>query len=80
MPIEVIVALLSLMGTLAGSYLGIVQSNRLLNYRLMELERRMEKHNNLIERMAVLERDQREAFRRIDETRADVERLEETQG
>lgn len=77
MPIEIIVALLSLLGTLAGSYLGVLQSNRLVNFRLKALEKSMEKHNNIVERTIILERDQKATFRLLNETREEMQRLEE---
>lgn len=48
---EVLVAVLSLLGTLIGSLAGIIAANRLTNYRIEQLERKVDKHNNLIERM-----------------------------
>ena len=51
----VIVALLSLTGTLIGSLGGILTANRLVTYRLSQLEQKVNKHNNLVERMAVAE-------------------------
>lgn len=48
---EIVVAILSLIGTLAGSYGGI----RLMSYRIEQLEKKVEKHNNLIERTYRLE-------------------------
>ena len=51
----VIVAVLSLAGTLAGSLGGILAANRLVMYRLSQLEEKVNKHNNLVERMAVAE-------------------------
>ena len=51
----VIVALLSLAGTLLGSGLGVVASSRLVNFRLEQLERKVQAHNNLIERTYKLE-------------------------
>ena len=53
----VLVALLSLLGTLAGSLGGIVVSNKLVNYRLQQLESKVQAHNNLIERTYKLEAD-----------------------
>lgn len=41
-----------------------------------QLRRDVEKHNNLVERMAVVERDQKTAFIRIDEIRDEVKELE----
>ncbi len=48
---EIVVAILSLIGTLAGSYGGI----RLMSYRIEQLEKKVEAHNNLIERTYRLE-------------------------
>lgn len=51
----VFVALLSLLGTLAGTLGGIVVSNKLVNYRLQQLEKKVQAHNNLVERTYHLE-------------------------
>ncbi len=51
----VIVAVLSLVGTLAGSLAGILTANKLTNYRIGQLEQKVEKHNNVIERVYKLE-------------------------
>lgn len=56
MPTEITVALLGFLGTLAGSLLGILAANKLVNYRLQQLELKVEKHNNVIERVYLLER------------------------
>ena len=53
---EVMVALLSAAGTVLGSLIGILASNRLTTYRLEQLEAKVNKHNNLIERMTLLSR------------------------
>lgn len=56
---EVIVSVLSLLGTLGGSLGGILVSSKLTNYRIEQLEKKQEKYNNLIERTFRLEeRDQ----------------------
>lgn len=52
---SIIVAGLALLGTLGGSYSGILASNRLVNHRLRELEKKVDKHNNLLERMTKVE-------------------------
>lgn len=51
----VIVALLSLAGTLLGSGLGVIASSHLTQYRLEQLEHKVQAHNNLIERTYKLE-------------------------
>ena len=48
---EIVVGLLSLAGTLGGSLLGVLTSNKLTLYRIQQLEEKVNKHNNLIERM-----------------------------
>ena len=53
---SVIVALLSLAGTMGGSLLGILAANRLTNYRIQQLEEKVEKHNKVIERVYNLEK------------------------
>lgn len=55
----VLIALLSLAGTLGGSLLGIIASNKLTMYRIEQLENKVEKHNNLVERMYSLEEKER---------------------
>ena len=50
MSTEIIVALLSLLGTAIGSLAGILAANKLVVYRIEQLEKKVEKHNTLIER------------------------------
>ena len=52
---SIIVAVLSLVGTLAGAYFGNRKSATLIAYRLEELEKKVSKHNTLGERMYNLE-------------------------
>lgn len=63
----VVVGVLSLIGTLIGSVAGIMTANKLTNYRIEELEKKVEKHNNLIERVALLEFDNKTQWNRIDD-------------
>ena len=72
----VIVALLSLAGTVIGSLLGILAANKLVTYRLEQLELKVNKHNNLVERMAVIEKRVETHGKEIDELRGDVHELE----
>lgn len=55
METEIIVALLGCVGTLAGSFLGVVAASKMTNFRLERLEERVNKHNNIIERTYKLE-------------------------
>lgn len=52
----VIVSLISLVGTLGGTLGGILVSNKLTNYRIEQLEKKVEKHNGVIERVYELEK------------------------
>jgi len=52
---EIIVGLLSLIGTTTGSLGGIVVSSKLTNYRLQQLEAKVSEHNNFARRMPVVE-------------------------
>ena len=47
----IIVALLGFAGTLLGSLFGVLAAQKLTQYRLAQLEDKVNKHNNLIERM-----------------------------
>ncbi len=51
----VLVGLLSLVGTLAGTFGGILTGSRLTNYRLAQLEEKVARHNNLVERTYKIE-------------------------
>ena len=63
---EIVVALLSLVGTLGGSFLGVLASNKLINYQIQQLEKKVEKHNNLVERMVLVETEVKSAQHRLD--------------
>ena len=54
---SIIIAILSLAGTIIGSLLGILASNKLVVYRIEQLEKKVEKHNSVIERVYILEKD-----------------------
>lgn len=51
----IIVALIALLGTAFGSVAGILTANRLVVYRIEQLEAKVSKHNNLVERVYKLE-------------------------
>lgn len=51
----IFVAVLSLFGTLIGSLTGILTANKLVNYRIEQLEKKVDKHNQVVERVYRLE-------------------------
>ena len=52
---ETLVSILSLIGTLVGAFGGIIVSSKLTIYRIEQLEKKVDKHNNFAERMPVVE-------------------------
>jgi len=62
----IIVALISLVGTLAGSLGGILVSSKLTNYRIEQLEKKVDKHNNFAERIPIINERIDEIFRRLE--------------
>ena len=70
---EIAVAICSLVGTLVGSLAGIMTANRLTNYRIEQLEEKVKKHNNLVERMIIVEQSTKSAHHRIDDLIAERE-------
>lgn len=75
----ILVAVLSLVGTLIGSLAGIMTANKLTNFRIEQLERKVEKHNQIVERVAVAERDLKTVFRLIDQVAPGGKSLPRTQ-
>lgn len=57
---DIVVGFLSLIGTLIGTLGGILVSNKLTNFRIEQLEKKVEKHNTLIERTYILEGQMKE--------------------
>jgi ABC-type lipoprotein release transport system permease subunit len=51
----IFVALLGFVGTLLGSLFGVLAAQKLTQYRLSQLEDKVNRHNNLVERTYVLE-------------------------
>jgi hypothetical protein len=51
----IIAALLALAGSAIGTFGGIIATQKLTQYRLEQLEKKVDKHNNVIERVFKLE-------------------------
>ena len=65
----IVVAILSLIGTLAGSFGG----TQLTKYRIEQLEKKVEKHNSVVERTFLLEEKMKVANHRIEDLEGKVE-------
>ena len=55
MSTEIVVAIIAFIGTLASAFLGGLMSSNVIKTRLDALEKKVDKHNNLIERMYKVE-------------------------
>lgn len=55
MPESVVVAVIAFGGTVVGTFGGILASTKLTNYRLEQLEKKVDKHNDLVTRTYKLE-------------------------
>jgi len=74
----ILVALLSLVGTLVGSFSGIIAANKLVNYRLQQLEQKVQAHNNLVERTYHLESELELIHEQIKSVHHRINHMEET--
>lgn len=63
---EVIVAIMSVVCTALSAFAGIVVSAKLTNFRLEQLEKKVDKHNNFAERIPVIEEKLKDNDRRIE--------------
>lgn len=73
----VMVALIGFLGTAVGSGLGAMTSLKLISYRLEQLEKKVEKHNNLVERTYKLEKQESLIEEKMDVLHESIEELKE---
>ncbi len=66
---DIIVALIALLGTMLGTFGGILTSSKLTNYRIEQLEKKVDKHNSFAERIPLIEAE-------IEELRLKIDNLE----
>lgn len=67
METEIAVALMALLGSGIGTLGGILASNKLTNHRIEQLEKKVDKHNSIVERTFVLEEKMKVANHRIED-------------
>lgn len=63
----IIVALITGIFSLIGTFAGILVSAKLTNYRIEQLEIKVDKHNSVINRTYILEEQMKVANHRIDD-------------
>lgn len=64
---EIIVALLALIGTLSGTFGGILTSSKLTSYRIQQLEDKVDMHNSFAQRIPIIEEKIKVMNHRIDD-------------
>lgn len=72
---EITVALISAVPSLIVAGTSIYANNRVLGYKVDELRKDVEKHNGVVERMAVVERDLKTAFNLIDDNKDEIRQM-----
>lgn len=84
MRIDVVIAIIGALPALITAVVSIALNNRVIKNDishiqddLARLEAKVDKHNNFMERIAVLERDDKTAFTRIDELRENIHELQD---
>jgi len=81
MPAEVLVAVLSMIGTAIGALGGILASAKLTNFRLSQLEKKVDEHNNFGKRIPVVEEQIKVINHRIEDLeRSNEKRLVNVEG
>ena len=81
MATEIIVSLITLLGSALGTFAGIFVNGKLTAYRIEQLEKKQDKHNGLIERtyrleenMLLFDEKMKVANHRIDDLERKTER------
>lgn len=77
METEIIVALIAACGSVLGTFAGIVVSSKLTNYRIEQLEKKVDKHNQVIDRVYKLEQHEAVVDEEIKVANHRIEDLEE---
>ena len=70
----VIVAVLGFLGTAVGSFSGM----KLMSWRIEQLEKKVEKHNSVVERTYILEEQMKVANHRIEDLERHDEKIQES--
>ena len=73
---EFLTGVASLIASLVGTFGGIITSTKLTNYQINELKKRVDKHNDVIERTYKLEEHCKYVDERIDKLESEVENYE----
>ena len=74
---KIIISLIGALPTIIVAIVSIISNNQIVKVKIEELEKKVDKHNQIVERTYKLESDVKTAFNKLDEERARIERLED---
>lgn len=75
MDATITIALITSASSLLVAVISVVMNNRVLGYKVDELKKQVEKHNQVVEKVALLQQETSTQGKSIDELRKDVEEL-----
>lgn len=75
MDATITIALITSASSLIVAVISVVMNNRILGYKVDELKKQVEKHNQVVEKVALLQQETSTQWKCIDELRNDVEDL-----
>ena len=70
------ISLVSMLGTVIGTFRGILTSSKLTSFRIEQLENKVDKHNNFASRMPVIEEQIKVINHRIDDLEREAKNYE----
>jgi xanthosine utilization system XapX-like protein len=77
MSIHSTVMVISSLAPLIVALVGIISNSKLIGYRIDQLEKKVTKHNNIVERTYKLESDMETVWKRYDDMKQDIDRIED---
>ena len=75
--LELLISLISVLGSALGTFAGIMINSKLINFRIEQLEKKVDKHNKVIERTTELETWKESVVDELKEIKSKLQRLEE---
>lgn len=75
MATEIFVVIIGAFATMISSVISVVMTNRNTVYRIEQLEKKVDKHNDLVERVAILEKENTSQWKRMEELHDDIKAI-----
>lgn len=74
---SIINSLIGIVPAVLVAVVSIISNNQIVKVKIEELEKKVDKHNQIVERTYKLESDVKTVFNKLDEERQRIERLED---